>query len=145
MVATLRFVGAVVLMGLLTAAPIDAQSREAPSDTVEAWHQEAWTEIVRRKGVSISYLFYPEADNEHNGVVLRLRNHNDHPVRYAFSVIFRAPEADSSATVRGHLGPGEMKTGDEAGLFWIPFREDEYHIGEIGLSGLEFRPRPNPQ
>ncbi|MFB6098647.1 MAG: hypothetical protein ABEK84_05970 [Salinibacter sp.] len=96
--------------------------------------------------MTIDYIYYPEADNVHDGIVLRLSNHGDVAVRYAFTLIFRAPEADTTAVVRGRLGAGEMKTGEPAGLFWIPFREEDRRLAEIGLRGLDIQPlhdRPN--
>lgn len=114
-----------------------AQDAASPPDSVQTWHEDAWTPIVEREGVGISYIFYPDADNENNGVVLRLRNHNNVGVRYAFTVIFRTPDDERSTFVEGQLDPGEMKTGDASGLFWVPFREGDHSIGEVGLRGLE--------
>jgi hypothetical protein len=117
--------------------PVQAQdSTAAPPDTTQPWYETAWTPIVVRNGVQIAYLFYTEADNKNDGVVLRLRNQNDYPVRYAFTVIFRGPEAEATAEARGTLQAGEMKTGENDGLFWIPFREKGYSVGEIGLRGI---------
>jgi hypothetical protein len=58
-------------------------------------------------------------------------------VRYAFTVIFRGPEAEATAEVKGTLNAGEMKTGENDGLFWVPFRETGASVGEIGLRGVE--------
>lgn len=127
-------------LGLLGVAPAMGQENAAAPDSVESWDEHAWTPVVERKGVHISYIYYPEADSKHGGVVLRLENENDAAVRYAFTLIFRAPAAETTATVQGRLRPGEMRTGDEAGLFWVPFTEDEGTIGEIGLRGLEITP-----
>ena len=127
----------IVVLGLVSWSPAAGQAPEPGQDSSHAWHEDAWTRIVEQEGVRISYIYYPEADNEHDGIVLRLINENDVPVQYAFTLVFRAPEADTSVVVRGHLAPGEMKTGDDAGLFWVPFRGEDRSVGEIGLRGLD--------
>jgi hypothetical protein len=126
------------LMG--AAAPVQAQ--EAPQvapDSTGHWYDTAWTPIVEKEGVRFSYIFYGKADNHNNGVVIRLQNENDRPVRYAFTVIFRGPEGEASARAEGRLVPGEMKTGEKDGLFWIPFT-DGRRVGEVGLRGIDIRP-----
>jgi hypothetical protein len=85
--------------------------------------------------VAVSYIFYEKADNQNNGVVLRLQNENAHPVRYAFRVVFRADGAERTATAEGRLQAGQMRTGDEDGLFWIPF-QDGRTIIQVGLRGF---------
>lgn len=129
-------IGVVVVVGLLSTSVGFGQQSTVPGDTSEAWHEDAWTTIVEQEGLQISYIYYPEADAEHDGVVLRLVNENAVAVRYDFTLIFRAPTADTSVAVRGRLGPGKMKTGDDAGLFWVPFRREGRRLGEIGLRGL---------
>jgi len=128
----------IVVLGLVSWSPAAGQAPEPGQDSSHAWHEDAWTRIVEQEGVRISYIYYPEADNEHDGIVLRLINENDVPVQYAFTLVFRAPEADTSVVVRGRLAPGEMKTGDDAGLFWVPFREGK-SIGQVGLQDIEVR------
>jgi len=133
----LRYCALVFVLLLGGLGPARAQdSTAAPPDTAQAWYETAWTPIVVRNGVQIAYLFYAEADNKNDGVVLRLRNRNDYPVRYAFTVIFRGPEAEATARAEGTLQAGEMKTGENDGLFWIPFRETGDRVGEIGLRGV---------
>ncbi|MFB6279430.1 MAG: hypothetical protein ABEK75_07980 [Salinibacter sp.] len=134
-----------VLIGILVLAcgPLQrtlGQPTGAPPDSSEAWHEDAWTPILERDGLQISYIYYPDADNEHDGIVLRLVNDSQDTLRYAFTLIFRAPDAERKVAVQGRLGPGEMKTGDAAGLFWMPFREADRSIGEIGLRRLEIAP-----
>jgi hypothetical protein len=125
----------------LVAVPVARGQETNPArDSSTAWHEDAWTRIVARDGVRIDYIYYPEADNEHDGIVLRLINDTDTPVQYAFTLIFRAPEAETTATVRGRLDPGQMKTGDASGLFWMPFKGEDRTVGEIGLRGLEIWP-----
>ncbi len=133
-----------VLLVLLSGSPACAQDSSATAaDTTRSWHEGAWTHIVERDGLTISYIFYSKADNRNDGVVLRLCNGNDHRVRYTFTVIFRGPEAQASVQVRGTLKPGEMQTGEKSGLFWVPF-EDQRRLGEVGLRGIEvIRLRPD--
>jgi hypothetical protein len=130
----------VIGLGLLVGSGAWAQASEAPPDTSKPWHDDAWTNIVEQQGVRIDYIYYPEADNEHDGIVVRLINVRDVPVQYAFTLIFRAPAAETSAVVRGRLAPGQMKTGEDAGLFWVPFKEKDRSLAEIGLRGLRIRP-----
>lgn len=114
-------------------------STTTPSDTARAWYEDAWTPIVTRNGLHIDYLFYREADSANNGVVLRLRNGNEYSVRYRFTVVFRSPEGQvKTETAEGTLAAGRMKTGENAGLFWIPFR-DGTRVTEVGLRGIEVR------
>lgn len=130
--------GPIALLLCLGAGPVWGQDSTAtPPDTTQPWYETAWTQIVERNGVQVAYLFYSEADNKNDGVVLRLQNRNDHPVRYAFTVIFRGPQAETTARAEGTLAPGEMKTGENDGLFWIPFKEQGYSVGEIGLRGID--------
>jgi hypothetical protein len=134
-------------LGLAFVPVARGQVPEAAPDTTDPWHDDAWTRIVEREGVRIDYIYYPDADNEHDGIVVRLTNDNDVPVRYAFTLIFRAPDAETTAAVRGRLDAGQMKTGEEAGLFWIPFTDEGRSLSEVGLRGLEVwparEPRPN--
>lgn len=112
------------------------QPTKPPQDSIKTWHEDAWTPILEENGLQISYIYYPEADNEHDGVVLRLVNASSVSLRYAATLIFRAPEAETTVPIRGRLAPGQMKTGEAGGLFWIPFKESGRTIGEIGLRGL---------
>ncbi len=94
----------------------------------------AWKPVITHQGLAVSYIFYSEADNENNGVVIRLVNHNDHPIRYRFTIIFRTEGDALEEEVTGRLETREVKTGSSAGLFWIPF-PDGRSISEIGLKG----------
>jgi len=132
----LRLLLGPLLAGLLVPRASVGQAPGGDPDSSQTWHEDAWTPVVEQHRVRIAYIYYPEADSEHDGVVLRLINDNDVPVRYAFTLIFRSPQADTSTAVRGRLAPGQMKTGEEAGLFWIPFRDQDRSLGEIGLRGL---------
>lgn len=98
------------------------------------WSDEAWNPIVEEQGVTFDYIFYREADNHNNGVVVRLHNTNDAPVRYEFRIVFRASGNERVERASGELDAGTMKTGDEDGLFWIPF-PDGQRINEVGLRG----------
>ncbi|WP_103028814.1 hypothetical protein [Salinibacter altiplanensis] len=139
-----RYIIGVLVLGLLPVSVGWAQKGGVAGDTSAAWHEDAWTPIVAQRGLRIAYIYYPRADTEHDGVVLRLINRNEVPVRYGFTLVFRAPTADTTVAVRGGLGPGAMKTGDDAGLFWVPFRGEDRSLGEIGLRGLSVvRLRPD--
>lgn len=141
-----RLAGLLALLGLVggpaiaqdSSPPDAAQADTTRPDTARAWHESAWTDIVTREGITVAYIFYQKADNQNNGVVLRLRNHNAYPVRYRFTVIFRGPEGEASAQASGRVPPRSIKTGENDGLFWVPFK-DGRSIGEVGLRGLDVR------
>lgn len=132
----------IVLLSLGPPSPAWAQdSTRTPADTTKPWFDTAWTPIVETEGVQFGYIFYSKADNHNNGVVIRLQNQNERPVRYAFTIIFRGPSGQATARAEGRLAPGEMKTGEKDGLFWIPFT-DGRTVGEVGLRGIEITPFP---
>ena len=140
----LRRWGFLAAMILLTGSgPVWGQDSTVTADTARSWQESAWTTIVERDGVQFSYIFYSQADTQNNGLVLRLRNRNEYGVRYDFTVIFRGPRGEATAHTEGSLEAGEMKTGENDGLFWIPF-EDGRTIGEVGLRGIEIK-RIQPQ
>jgi len=130
--------GVLVLGVALGAGPAAAQDSAAAPDTTRAWHDTAWNEIVTRNGLRISYIFYRKADNEEDGVVVRLDNQNEYPVRYRFTIIFRGPESRATDRVEGRIEAKRFKTGANDGLFWVPFEGGR--IGEVGLRGIEVSP-----
>ena len=103
---------------------------------------KAWKPVVEQAGLSIKYIHYPKANGQNGGVVALLHNMNPHGIRYEFTLVFRAQESEAFERVEGVLGPGEAKTGDSDGLFWIPFTDDR-SISEIGISGLKILPDPD--
>jgi len=105
-------------------------------DTTQRWSDEAWVPIYRSGDVQFSYLFYPEACGNRNGVVVRVQNDNAHPICYRFTIIFRGPDTERTARAHGTVPPHTLRTGDDAGLFWVPFDDNE-RIGEIGLRGVQ--------
>ena len=130
----------IALLSQRPLCPARAQdSTRTPADTTKPWFDTAWTPIVETQGVRFGYIFYSKADTRNNGVVIRLQNQNDRPVRYAFTVVFRGPSGQATARAEGRLAPGEMKTGEKDGLFWIPFT-DGRSVGEVGLRGIEITP-----
>lgn len=92
--------------------------------------------MLEHEGVVFKYIFYAEADNENNGVVVMLINTNDYAVAYRFKIVFRADGAEVEKEVTGEIGPKKAKTGDLDGLFWIPF-PDGRAISEVGLRGYK--------
>jgi len=104
------------------------------------WSDEVWKPIITHNGVAFAYIFYSEADNVNNGVVVRLHNQNAYPIRYAFRVVFRTWRGEEHVErAAGTLQAGQMKTGEHDGLFWIPFR-DGRSVGEVGLRGYTIEP-----
>ncbi len=121
-----------LLLAAVFALPAQAQPR-----TAGEW---AWKPILKHEGVEFSYIFYQRANSRHNGVVLKLVNTNDYAVAYRFKVVFRADDAQVVEQVTGTLKAKEIKTGDTAGLFWIPFT-DGREIAQVGLRGYHVVPR----
>lgn len=102
--------------------------------------EEAWKPILTHEGVRFSFLFYSQADNYNNGVVVLLVNTNEYAVRYHFKMVFRsATGMEAEEIVEGELAAGEAKTGDRDGLFWIPFPDGQY-IAEVGMRGYRVTP-----
>lgn len=94
--------------------------------------EEAWKVLLEYEGVRFLYIFYPRADAINDGVVMMLQNQNEYRVSYRFTIIFESVEGTESVDAAGFLEPLEWKTGDEAGLFWIPFN-DERSLGAIRM------------
>lgn len=114
----------------------------APDREEPARYESAWRPLLELEGVRFSFIFYPYADNHHGGVVVRLVNDNDHPVRYRFTMVFRdGDENEREAVAEGRLAPGQMQTGDHDGLFWIPFT-DGRSIGQVGMRHYRVRRVP---
>ena len=114
-----------------------------PAQAQKIQGEWAWKPLLEYEGVEFKYIFYAEADTRNNGVVVLLRNTNDYAVQYAFKIIFRAGDAEMIAQVEGEIGPNEAKTGDSAGLFWIPF-PDGRAISEVGLRGYKVFRKDGP-
>jgi hypothetical protein len=122
------------LTWLMLAGTVHAQEPE------RRWSDEVWKPIITHNGVAFAYIFYSEADNVNNGVVVRLHNRNAYPIRYRFRIVFRTWRGEEHVEpVTGVLEAGQMKTGEQDGLFWIPFR-DGRSVGEVGLRGYAIEP-----
>lgn len=120
------------LFGLLGATGAAAQ--ETPTDY-------AWRPLLVHAGVDFSYIYYTEAGANADGVVIKLVNRNDYPIRYRFKVVFRTDGEERLEEAEGRLGPREVKTGDMEGLYWMPFR-DGRPIIEFGLRGYDIQRIP---
>ncbi|MCH8123769.1 MAG: hypothetical protein IH853_11670 [Bacteroidetes bacterium] len=116
---------------LSVAIPHGVDAQKTSSD----W---AWKEIATIDGVEFVYIYYSEVRKEKNGVVLKLVNWNDYPIRYRFKIVFKADGDEHEDLVTGTIGPETLVTGDDAGLFFLPF-EDGRSIGEIGIKGYRIR------
>jgi hypothetical protein len=101
----------------------------------------AWKPVATEDSVAIRYLFYSQADNVNNGLVLRLDNRGSARIAYRFIALFRSGEAQAEREVSGLLKAGESVTGDSDGLFFIPF-PDGRTVEQIGLRGLRIRRLP---
>ena len=134
----LRFVFLIFLSVFLPVMSTSVRAQETSSD----W---AWKEITKIDGVEFFYIYYTEVRHESNGVVLKLVNWNDYSVTYRFRIVFKADGEEHDEIVTGSIGPETLVTGDEAGLFFLPF-EDGRSIGEIGIKGYRIQrleDRPN--
>jgi len=105
-------------------------------ETGPAWQDAAWNDIAIIDEVRFSYIYYAAADHVNDGVVVKLENRRQSAVNVAFTIIFRSPGAEVTDRFSTILRPGEMKTGENDGLYWIPFGRGE-SIGEVGLRGVD--------
>lgn len=121
-----------LILLLLGGVPCVGTAQPAPDE-------DAWTPILETEGVHFSYVFYEKADNHSAGIVMMLRNTNAYAVRYRFRVVFRSGEEEVEEVAEGTLAAHTRKTGDRAGLFWIPFA-DNRPITEVGLRGYHIEP-----
>ena len=94
----------------------------------------AWKAMLKHEGLEFAYLFYSKADNHNNGVVLKLTNRNEYPVSYRFRVVLRSEDREVEFPVRGRIDARSILTGEEEGLFFVPFK-DGTEILEVGLRG----------
>lgn len=122
---------AVMLMVVAGYADVAAQT---PSQI-----EKAWKPLLQHEGVAFTFLFYPEANTQHNGVVIRLHNQNPYAVRYQFTIVFRSEDTEHTENVAGFLDAGQRKTGELDGLFWVPFK-DGSSISHVGLRGYRIEP-----
>lgn len=120
-----RIVPLLLAAALLSITVGAARAQETATDY-------AWRPLLEEGGVSFTYIYYAKPGMVADGVVVKLANLNDFPVRYRFQMVFRTEGAEHVASVAGTLGPREVRTGDEEGLYWIPF-EDGRPIIEIGM------------
>lgn len=126
----------VLVRSLLAAAALGLPTAAAQlsADSLRDAH---WTRIYEERGVVFSFIFYREGDNEHNGVVVRLDNLTDRPARVRFTMVFRSDTSEYVAEPYERLlEPGEMVTGSDQDLWWIPFR-DERQVREVGMRAIE--------
>ena len=130
----------------MTSAPVPdttAPDTTAP-DTTQAWHEDAWVLVYEQDGVALSYLYYPHAQADQSGVVLRVQNNTDEAICYAFTAIFRPAKRTNEidpveGDAEGMVPPHTLRTGESAGLYWVPF-EGRVPVSEIGLRGLQVHP-----
>jgi hypothetical protein len=102
----------------------------------------AWKILLKDKGLEFAYLFYSKADNHNNGVVLKLTNRNDYSVSYRFKMVLRSDDREIEIPVSGELDAKTIITGEEAGLFFVPFK-DGTELREVGLRGYRVEPVSN--
>ena len=76
--------------------------------------QRGWTELAEKNDLHISFIFYSEADNYNNGVVLKLENSINKKISYSFDLIFRSPGTDKIEHVAGELQALQVKAGSQA-------------------------------
>ena len=112
--------------GFLIAQNTDSLQRSASMDP--------WKTLFNAEGFKVSFIFYSNADNYHDGVVIKVHNKNNRSISYRFQLIFRSDTVDNNALVEGSLKPGETKTGSNSHLFWVPFKDGKT-ISEVGIRG----------
>ena len=97
---------------------------------------------MRHEGLEFAYIFYSKADNYNNGIVLKLTNRNDYAVSYQFKVVLRSDDREIEIPVSGELEPKKIITGENDGLFFVPFK-DGTEIREVGLRAYRVKPGLN--
>ena len=97
----------------------------------------AWKALAEKSGLELSYIFYPRADTEHNGVVVKLVNTTPDSAEYSFEIVFRNAQSERVYEVNGVLAGHEVRTGDADGLFFIPYYDGQ-EIDQIGVRKLRF-------
>ncbi len=95
---------------------------------------DPWKTLYNQKGFEVSFIFYSNADNYHDGIVIKIHNKNTYSIDYNFELIFRSDSVDKKTTVEGSLNPGETLTGSNSHLFWVPFKDGKT-ISEVGIRG----------
>jgi len=98
----------------------------------QSWATMAWKPLFHSHGLKIDYIFYPLANGQHDGIVIKLTNQNAYSVTYQFTIVFRSDSTEVEYLAQGNVPAHRMITGDRYGLFWIPFRDGQ-RIREIGL------------
>lgn len=98
-----------------------------------------WKTLYNANGFNVAFIFYSNADSYHDGIVVKVHNKNNGSIKYSFELIFRSDSLDKKTTVEGILKPGEIKTGSNSKLFWVPFKDGKT-ISEVGIKGcrIEF-------
>ena len=125
-----RLLRAFSLLALCLCGPaFEARAQETSTDY-------AWHEFLKHEGLEITYIYYVQRGATADGLVLKLVNRNDYPIDYHFDVVFRTEGAEHVEAVSGSMRAREIKTGDSAGLYWIPFK-DGRPIIELGVRGYE--------
>jgi len=128
----ISFLSTFLALASLTPGPALSQDVRQVTTTSD-W---AWRPVIDQDGVEVEYIFYAEKESVDDGVVIKLVNNNDHDVAYRFTVIIKSPNSSFEREVEGVVKAKSLVTGDDAGLYWVPFRNGE-SIGELGLRGLK--------
>jgi hypothetical protein len=100
----------------------------------------AWHILLNHNDLEFAYIFYTKADNHNNGVAIKLTNRNDFDVSYKFKMVLRSEEREVEIPVEGKLAAKQIMTGEEAGLFFVPFT-DGTEILEVGIRGYRVERR----
>ena len=117
-----------------TGAPEDLSPPVDTTDVLDGRSGDwAWQPLLEHEGVVFEFIYYSERQSVRDGVVVRLTNTNEYPIRYAFRMVIRTLEREVEEPASGTLAPGEAVTGDEDGLFWTVERGEM--IAEIGMRG----------
>jgi len=127
------FLSILILSGLVGVDAARSQDVK-PVTTSSDW---AWRPVLNQEGIEVEYIFYAEKEGVDDGVVMKLVNNNDYDVRYSFTVVIRSLESVFEKKVNGLVKARTLITGDEAGLYWVPFSGGE-SIGELGIRAYRF-------
>lgn len=100
--------------------------------SAQDYNSFAWKALAEKDGLKISFIFYAKANNNKNGIVLKIINDNNYTAVYSFTLIFKAGEEIKEENIYDEINPKQIKAGTNDGLFFLPFDKSKT-ISELGI------------
>lgn len=101
-----------------------------------AQDDDVWKKLYDKDGFNVSFIFYGKADCSNNGIVVKIKNSGGERVFYSFKLIMRAEDKEADSNLAGWMDDGEVLTGSDNGLLFIPFK-DGTSIKEVGIKNVK--------